>query len=133
MTSARVVAVAQPRSVVGGEEHVRVVGQAELLQRVENPAGTKVNFLHHVAVLDAILYTDVLVLPDVTLVGLHDPNSGKPSIVEGPVVPPPPKTVQAVDEHGVHLRHIGLGGAIDIAGELAGNPVYLPPVELASS
>src|SRR5690606_9962139 len=56
----------------------------------------EVDTLDHVSVLPPLLDANVLMLPVVVLVRLHDPYARKTRIVERPVVPAAPEAVEPV-------------------------------------
>ena len=89
----------------------------------------KVHELQQIPVLNSVFHSDILVLLAVILVGFHDPNPGKARVIERAVVSPSSEAIQAVDQHGVHLRHVGLRQLVYVPGQLSGYPIDLPAVK----
>ena len=50
--------------------------------------------------------------------GFHDPDAGKPEIVERPVVTAPSDPIEPVDHHGIQVRDVSVGDPRDVSGEL---------------
>src|SRR5690606_16324282 len=72
-----------------------------------------------------VLHPQILVLAGVVLVGLHDPHRRVAQVVERPVVATAPEAVQAIDHHHVQVRHVAVGDAVDVAGQVARGRVDL--------
>ena len=100
-------------------------GQGGGVHAGDLPDIVEVHALDHVSVLDAVLDPDVLVLPIVVLVGLHDADAGEAHVVEGTVMPSPPEAIEAVDHDRVEVGDVEIGDLVHVAGDLAGRPVHL--------
>ena len=100
----------------GGRRHA---GEGDYVERRQFAGVVKVHMLQRVAIFDAVLGAQILVLLVIVFMSFHDSNTRKAYLVERAMMSAAAEPIKAIDHHGVEIRDIVVRHLIDIAREIS--------------